>query len=120
VRNLNRYQHYRDRRPPWVKLYVSILHDSDFAALSVPARLLFLYCICIAANRSNRIPDDANWLSVETSLPRSSVAKSLSELLASEYLIPASAIASNGARAETETETETYKNTKYVDVGEGS
>lgn len=33
VRNLERYQHYKKRNPPWVKLYQSILSDDRMMAL---------------------------------------------------------------------------------------
>lgn len=97
VRNLERYQHYKKRRPTWVKLYASVLDDDDFAELSIPARLLFLMALLLASSRENRIPADPAWMAVELRMSRSVIAKSLAELLAREYLVPASTVASNGA-----------------------
>lgn len=111
VRNLERYQHYRDRRPPWVKLYVSLLTDEDFGSLSIQARLVFVLSLLLAADKGNRIPADPGWMAVEMSMPRSVIAKALAELLAGEYLVRASTVASKSAPPETETETENRNNT---------
>ena len=128
VRSLERYQHYKDRNPPWVKLHRKILGDEDFADLTVSARLVFVLSLLLASERENCIPADPSWLAVELNMPRNLVAKSLAELLAHEYLIPASKVASNGANGlvpnlpppenrEQRTERTTTKpNTKQRDV----
>jgi hypothetical protein len=33
-RNWERFQHYRDRRPPWIKLHRTLIDDADFHGLS--------------------------------------------------------------------------------------
>lgn len=130
VRNFERFQHYRDRRPLWVKLYLSILKDADFGSLTVSARLTFLLLLLLAGERDNRIPSDAGWLAVELNVPRNIATKALDELLAHGYLVPASDPASNGAsgslppharpRARGETETETEQTRTTTDVGGSS
>ena len=123
VRNLNRFQHYRNRRPLWVKLYLSTLRDAEFAALSMASRLVFVFCLLIAADRDNQIPEDAGWLAVEMNLPRKTVANSLAELLAGGYLIPASTLANGDGtdlgvtEKETEKETTTKPHRTTLDVG---
>lgn len=97
VRNLERYQHYGNRRPTWVKLYLAVRYDEDFSSLTPTSRLLFIYSLLLAAERDNRIPADPSWLSIEVGMTRSAIAKSLDDLLAHEYLVPASKVASNGA-----------------------
>lgn len=109
VRNLERFQHYTKRRPPWVKWYTSVLKDEHMASLSPGARLVYALMLLVAAEHDNRVPEDAGWLAVEMMLPRKLIASSLAELLATEYLIPASTIASNGA-SPTSTETGTPEN----------
>ena len=32
VRNWERYQHYKERNPPWIKLYVELLDEECLAA----------------------------------------------------------------------------------------
>lgn len=38
VRGWRRFQHYRDRIPPWVKMYTELLDDDDFRALTFAQR----------------------------------------------------------------------------------
>lgn len=38
VRNWKRFQHYKGRRPAWIKLYLDLLHDDDYLALSASDR----------------------------------------------------------------------------------
>lgn len=117
IRNYDRFQHYRDRRPVWVKLYVSLLQDKDYRALATTSRLVYVLLLLVASNRDNEIPNDAAWLSVEIGVPRALARKALDDLIAHGYLIrasdrasrPASELASDLATAlsaETETEKE--------------
>lgn len=64
VKNLDRYQHYGERRsPPWVKLYREVMTDYELCRMSVESRLFFHYCLIIASEVSNCIPYDTEYLS---------------------------------------------------------
>lgn len=106
VRNFSRYQHYKNRRPLWIKLYLAIKVDRDFKALSCESRILFIYLLLLAAEHDNRIPADPGWLAVEAGMKPRAISKALAELLAGSYIV-ASNRASDSACLETETETET-------------
>jgi hypothetical protein len=62
VRNLDKYQHYRDRRPPWVKLHQDLLEDYDFAALPDASKAHALALILLASRTDNVIPADPTWI----------------------------------------------------------
>lgn len=62
IRNWVRYQHYKDRRPPWVKLYSNVLADPLFARLQDASKAHALLLMTVAAELDNRIPADATWL----------------------------------------------------------
>ena len=113
VKNWSRFQHYKDRNPKWVKLYVDILDDEEMREFPVSTRLLAVLLLCVAARRDNRFPGSADWLAVEVGIPKRAVAKSLSELIAAGFLVraskSASKVASESAPPETETETDTEK-----------
>lgn len=68
VKNLDRYQHYKDRNPPWVKLHRDFLSDYDLRQCSTQSRLLFACCLILASETGNLIPNDANYLSQRTGL----------------------------------------------------
>jgi hypothetical protein len=38
VPNWHRFQHYRDRSPPWVKTYTELLHDENYLELTMHQR----------------------------------------------------------------------------------
>lgn len=40
VLNWDKFQHYKDRDPAWIKLYTSLLHNADYVSLSPTCRAL--------------------------------------------------------------------------------
>lgn len=62
VKNFDRFQHYKDRDPPWIKLHRSILSDYEFNGLPEAAQCQLLKLWLLAARHENRIPYDRSWL----------------------------------------------------------
>ena len=62
VVNWGRFQHYKDRNPPWIKFHTSLLDDYDFQRLPGNAKWQLLLLWLVAARQDNRIPDDSEWL----------------------------------------------------------
>jgi hypothetical protein len=62
IRNLARYQHYKERRPPWVKLYQTVLEDVEFTCLQDASKWLAVGLLLVASRYDNRIPWDAKWI----------------------------------------------------------
>jgi hypothetical protein len=58
VRNFERFQHYKERRPPWIKFYSSTLEDYDFFRLSDVAKAHLMLIWLLAARYENKIPYD--------------------------------------------------------------
>ena len=56
VKNWERFQHYKDRDPPWVKLYRDILSAESWVLGTNDSRLLQLAIIMLAARYGNQIP----------------------------------------------------------------
>ncbi len=63
VKNLTKFQHYKHRNPPWIKLYREFWSDYTLRQLSVGARLLFMGICSLAAELENKIPADPKYLS---------------------------------------------------------
>lgn len=62
VKNFDRFQHYKDRSPPWIKLYNELLDDYEFGLLP-DATKMHLVAIWLLASRSeNKIPFDPKWV----------------------------------------------------------
>lgn len=63
VVGFDRFQHYGDRKPIWIKLYNSLLDDYDFAQLEDAARFHLVAIWLLASRTNNEMPDDARWIS---------------------------------------------------------
>ena len=62
VRNFSAYQHYKDRHPPWIKLYNSLLDDFDFVKLPDSLKWPVVGCMLLASRTDNKIPMDLDYL----------------------------------------------------------
>lgn len=63
VKNWKEFQHYKDRTPPWIKLYNNLLDDYEFESLGDAAKG-HLLCIWMLASRTgNKMPYDEKWVS---------------------------------------------------------
>jgi hypothetical protein len=67
VRNFEQFQHYKDRRPPWIKLWYSLLRDREFFRLPDETKYHLIGIFLIASQNENCIPADAGWLKHELS-----------------------------------------------------
>ena len=115
VRNWGKYQHYRDRRPIWIKFYVEMLHDDELQGLPIPARLLFDQLLLLAGEYANAIPNDSELIAKLVRMPPRTVRESLAELLRGRWIKatqtkrraskPASKVASPEKEVEKEKET---------------
>ncbi len=62
VKNFEKFQHYKDRSPVWIKLYRSLLRDYEFAQLPDSARGQLLMIWLLASEMGNQLPNDAEWI----------------------------------------------------------
>lgn len=57
-----KYQHYKDRDPPWIKLHRDLLTSQTWVMLPDAGRALAVACMLVAAGTENKIPADPNYL----------------------------------------------------------
>ena len=62
VRNFEKFQHYADRRPPWIKLYRDLWDDPRFFSLSDTDRYILIGLFVIASQHDNKVIADQKWL----------------------------------------------------------
>jgi hypothetical protein len=108
IKNWTKFQHFKDRRPPWVKLYRDILDDLEWHELDPLAAKVLVMLWLIASENDGRIPDNKTL----------AFRLRLTEIKTKEILIKLSHwleqddinLISNGYQVDsTETETETEK-----------
>ena len=115
VAKWNDYQHYKDRRPIWIKFYVDILHDPKLLELPIPTRLLWDQLLLLAAERSNVIPNDPELIMKLTRIPLSDCREGIQQLLKGRWIKETTGVrraskpASKVARPEVEKSRNTYR-----------
>ena len=56
IKNWNKFQHFKDRKPPWVKLYRDLLDDIDWHELDAQASKVLVMLWLIASEEDGNIP----------------------------------------------------------------
>lgn len=62
VVNFERFQHYKDRSPPWIKLYNELLDDYQFGLLQDASKAHLIAIWLLASRSDNRLPYDGDWI----------------------------------------------------------
>jgi len=62
VKNWEKFQHYKDRCPPWIKLHSEIFASRDWVMLADASKLLMIICMLVAAKKEGKIPDDPEYI----------------------------------------------------------
>lgn len=62
VKNWEEFQHYKDRTPPWIKMYNHLLDDFEFSCLPDASKAHLLSIWLLASRTGNRIPNNARWI----------------------------------------------------------
>lgn len=62
VRNWERFQHYKERNPPWIKLHTTVLDDPQIFNLTDAQRYHLFGIWLLAARTGNLIPFDSDYV----------------------------------------------------------
>lgn len=62
VKNFEKFQHYKNRNPPWIKLYFDLLDDYEFLQLPDATKWHLVASFLLASRHSNKIPADKEWI----------------------------------------------------------
>lgn len=113
IKNWNKFQHFKDRRPPWIKLYRDLLDDLEWHQLDPLAAKVLVMLWLIASESDGNLPE-IKILAFRLRMSEKDVAQSVSKL--SHWLdqddIKAISQRYQDDLPETETETETKKEKK--------
>ena len=115
IKNWTKFQHFKDRRPPWVKLYRDLLDDLEWHELD-PLAAKSLVMIWLIASETDGILPDVKKLAFRLRLSENSTKSIVSKL--SHWLeqadinVISERYQDDSLETETETETETEKKTR--------
>lgn len=87
IRNWWKYQHYKNRNPPWIKLHKSIRTDPAFQSLSHAKRWQCCELWIVASDMDGRLPADPAYIARTLGLYHRQSAVDLLALLESKLLI---------------------------------
>lgn len=62
IKGWAKYQHYKDRNPPWIKLHRELLTSLTWALADDASRVLAIACMLLAAATDNNIPADPAYI----------------------------------------------------------
>ena len=114
VTNWRTYQHYKNRKPAWIKLHTDLLHPNNkLNDLPVPTRYLFDRLLLLAAEYDNAIPNRHELIANLLRIPHEHVTEGIAQLTKGQWISqtktkrPASKRASKTLAPEVEKEIET-------------
>ena len=110
IKNWSKFQHYKDRSPPWIKLQHELLDDFDFARLPIASKALApLLWLLASESTDGSVQIDVEWLAFRLRWPDKDISDGLTPLIEKGFVLVASdalAPCSQNACLETEGETE--------------
>lgn len=68
IKNWEKFQHYKNRTPPWIKLHRDLLRDYDFCCLQDASKLHLVLLWLLASQLDNKIPNDPPWIQKQLGL----------------------------------------------------
>lgn len=83
----DKHQHYKNRKPPWIKFHVKLLDPNHpINRLPIPTRLLFDRLLLLAAEWDNAIPKIPELIASHTGIPLEDCREGIEELLKGRWL----------------------------------
>lgn len=62
VKNYEKFQHYKDRNPPWIRFYNATLDDYEFGQLPDASKFHLAAIWLLASRSANKLPYDSAWV----------------------------------------------------------
>jgi hypothetical protein len=109
IKNWSKFQHFKDRKPPWVKLYRELLDDIEWHLLDPKAAKVLTMLWLIASEYDGELPDSktlAFRLRLSEKETKEAVSKLSHWLIQDDINMISSQYQSDSLETETETETE--------------
>ena len=113
IKNWNKFQHFKDRKPPWVKLYRDVLDDMEWYELDPLASKVLVMCWLIASEDDGCLPNSKT-LAFRLRMTEKQTIDCLNKLSHWLEQDDINVISEQYQHDSLETETETEKETDYI------
>ena len=112
-KNWDKFQHYKDRCPPWIKLHRDLLNDRIFASLPIASKALApLLWLLASESKDGSFDADSEELAFRLHIASKEIAEGLKPLIDKGFFVDASTMLApclQDAIPERETERETER-----------
>jgi len=62
IKNFEKFQHYKERNPPWIKIHAKIFRDYEFSCLPDACKLQLILMWLLASQLDNKIPNNPEFI----------------------------------------------------------
>ena len=112
IKNWNKFQHFKDRNPPWIKLYRDLLNDPDWHNLDgESAKTLVMIWLLASESKDGELPSNAK-IAFRLRISESQLKQKLTKLSGWLYQDDINVISERYQDDAPETETETERETE--------
>lgn len=115
-KNWDKFQHYKDRNPPWIKLHRDLLNNKEFMRLPLASKALApLLWLLASESVDGSFDADIDELEFRLRLSKDDISKGLKPLIDNGFFLDASTMLAPRLQVATpETEGETEKREKAI------
>lgn len=95
ITNWENFQHYTDRKMVWIKLYIDLLDNYDYATLDDDLKLLLIHLWLLSPRYKNTIPYDVAFLKSKLPISSKIITETNITMLVSSGYLTTNKLASN-------------------------
>lgn len=111
VKNFSKFQHYKERNPPWIKIHRELFHDYEFGRLHDASKLHLMLIWLLASQTDNKFPNCPEYIKEQIHVKED---VDLNLLISKGFLVPLASCKQDASTLHTnaDSEAEAYKPTE--------
>ena len=108
IKNFEKFQHYKERNPPWIKIHRELFLDYEFGCLQDASKLHLMLIWLLASQLDNKIPNSPEFIKEQIHVKEE---VDLNLLISKGFLIPLASCKQDASTLHTnaDSEAEAYK-----------
>lgn len=115
IKNFEKFQHYKERNPPWIKIHAKIFRDYEFSRLPDASKLQLILMWLLASQLDNKIPNCPEFIKQQIGVKGEI---DLETLISQGFLIVQTDCKQSASKVLTKNASETYKEETYKEETE--
>jgi hypothetical protein len=115
IKNFEKFQHYKERNPPWIKIHRELFLDYEFGCLQDASKLHLMLIWLLASQLDNKIPNNPEFVKEQIHVKEE---VDLNLLISKGFLIPLASCKQDASKVLTKNAPEAYKEEAYKEETE--